>query len=345
MTNPVGWAVVGSSEFALDYVVPAIASQPGCAVRAVVSRRPGRLRDRLAADGIAVTDRLGDLPGLGVDVVHLVVPNQLHLRLTLESLALGRHVLVEKPMALSAEQAAEMAAAASAAGRLLAVGSCMAWSPAITRAAELLAAGALESVMHGEISAGFDTDDQRGWRQLTPTAGGGGVLYDLGAHAIDAMIRLFGDVAEVTASLRTTLPRHVSDDTASLMLAHQTGSTSHLELAFTHGCNQLSVTGSGGHLSSQEWLGRRFAGDLVLRTGQPDAKRFGRGAAAERATDELPSAPVVDVLALQAKEIAAAVRDGGPAPHADIGTAMQVMRVIDAAVASSAGKRTVSLRT
>jgi predicted dehydrogenase len=339
MSDPVGWAVVGSSEFALDYVVPAVASQRGCAVRAVVTRRPGQLRDRLAADGIAVTDRLGDLPGLGVDVAHLVVPNDLHLDLTLECLALGRHVLVEKPMALTAGEARQMAAAA--AGRLLAVGSCMAWSPTITRAAELLAAGALGNVMHGEISVGFDTEDQRGWRQLTPTSGGGGVLYDLGAHAIDAMIRLFGDVAEVNASLRTNLPRHVSDDTASLMLVHRTGITSHLELAFTHGCNQLSVTGTGGHLTSDEWLGRRFVGDLVLRTGQPDAKRFGRGQEREGVTDELRGAPVVDVLALQAGEIAAAIRHGAPAPHADIGTALQVMAVIDAAVESSAGKRAV----
>jgi predicted dehydrogenase len=218
----------------------------------------------------------------------------------------------------------------------------MAWSPAITRAGELLAAGSIGSARHAEISVGFDTGDSRGWRQLTPTADGGGVLHDLGAHAIDAMIRLFGDVAEVTASLRTTLPRHVSDDTASLMLTHQSGVTAHLELAFTHGCNQLSVTGTSGHLTSQEWLGRRFAGDLVLHTGQPDAKRFGRGDERESAVDQLRGASVVDVLARQATEIAAAVRNGPPPRHADVGTALQVMTVIDAAATSSAEKRTIT---
>jgi predicted dehydrogenase len=342
MTAPVGWAVVGSSEFALDYVVPAIRSRPDCAVRAVVSRQPGRVRDRLGGDGITVTSRLADLPGLGADVVHLVVPNQLHRGMTLESLALGCHVLVEKPMALSLAEAREMAAAAGAAGRLLAVGSCMAWSPVLVRAADLLRDRVLGPVWHAGISAGFDTGEQRGWRQLTATTRGGGVLNDLGAHAIDAAIRLFGDIAEVTAALRTTLPRHQSDDTASLMLGHLSGVTTHLELAFTHGCNHLAVTGTAGRLSSAEWLGRRFAGNLMRHCDPADAARS--GGAPGGTVNELPGAPVTDVLARQAGEVAAAIRDGRrPAPHADVGTALRVMAVIDAAIESSAGKRTVHL--
>jgi 1,5-anhydro-D-fructose reductase (1,5-anhydro-D-mannitol-forming) len=343
MSSTVGWAVVGSSVFALDYVVPAIRSQPGCAVRAVVSREPGRVRDLLGDDRIAVTSRLADLPGLGVDVVHLVVPNDLHHGLTLECFSLGRHVLVEKPMALSVAQAREMSAAADAAGRVLAVGSCMAWSPALVRAADLLGQGILGAPVHAGISAGFDTGERRGWRQLTPTAGGGGVLNDLGAHAIDAVIRLFGDVEEVAASLRTTLPRHQSDDTASLMLSHATGVTSHLELAFTHGCNHLSVTGTTGRLSSREWLGRRFAGHLVRHNDQADASRFGDSP--DEGVDELRGAPVTDVLARQAAEVAAAVGQGLPLRRADVGTALRVMAVIEAAVLSAAAKRAVSLGT
>jgi predicted dehydrogenase len=349
MTGPVGWAVVGSSEFALDYVVPAIRSQPGSVLRAIVSRDPARVRGRLRAsnsngDGngeLAVTADLDDLPGLGTDVVHLVVPNQLHHPLTRHCLALGRHVLVEKPMALSLAEAEEMTAAAAAAGLLLAVGSCMAWSPAITRAGDLLRAGMLGQAEHAGLAAGFDTGDQRGWRQLTSTAGGGGVLNDLGAHAIDAAIRLFGAVGEVSARLRTTLPRHESDDTASLMLGHVTGVTSHLELAFTHGCNQLSVTGTGGRLASAEWLGRRFAGDLVRYPDQADASRFGE--VADGAVDELAGAPVTDVLARQAAEVAAAIREKRTPEHADVQTALQVMAVIHAAIQSSGQRRMVSI--
>jgi predicted dehydrogenase len=343
MSKKVGWAVVGSSTFALDWVVPAIRSQPDCELAAIVSRQPGPVRDRLGDDRVAVTSRLSDLPGLGVEVVHLIVPAQLHRSLTLDTLALGCHVLVEKPMAVSRAEGQEMAAAAQAADRLLAVGSCMAWSPVLARAGDLLRQGVLGPVWHAGISIAFDTGARRGWRNLTSTAAGGGVLHDLGAHAIDAVIRLFGDVAEVTASLRATLPRHVSDDLASLMLGHVSGVTSHLELAFTHDCNHLSVTGSAGRLSSSEWLGRRFAGDLERRSREPDAAPIDAGPGG--VIDEMPDAPVSDVLALQAGEVAAAIRAGRTPQHADGPTALQVMAVIDAAIQSSAGKRAVSLST
>jgi predicted dehydrogenase len=343
MSNQVGWAVVGSSSFALDYVVPALRSQPDCELRAIVSRRPGPVRDRLGDHAVPVTSRLSDLPGLGADVVHLVVPAQLHRSLTLESLAAGCHVLVEKPMAVSRAEGQEMAAAAQAARRLLAVGSCMAWSPVLARAGDLLRSGALGPVWHAGISIAFDTGAHRGWRNLTTTAAGGGALHDLGSHAIDAAIRLFGDVAEVTASLRATLPGHVSDDLASLMLGHVSGVTSHLEVAFNHDCNHLSVTGSAGRLSSSEWLGRQFAGDLVRYPGQQGAAQPGAGPGG--GIDEMPGAPVVNVLALQAGEVAAAIRAGRAPRNADLPTGLQVMAVVDASIRSSAGQRSVRLRT
>jgi predicted dehydrogenase len=341
MSNQVGWAVVGSSTFALDYVVPAIRSQPDCELRAIVSRQPGPVRDLLGDDPVTVTSRLADLPGLGAEVVHLVVPAQLHRSLTLESLAAGCHVLVEKPMAVSRDEGQEMAAASRAARRLLAVGSCMAWSPVLARAGDLLRQGVLGPVWHAGISIAFDTGAHRGWRNLTSTADGGGALHDLGSHAIDAAIRLFGDVAEVTASLRTTLPGHVSDDLASLMLGHVSGVTSHLEVAFNHDCNHLSVTGSAGRLSSSAWLGRQFAGDLQRHPGQPGAAPPGSGPAG--VIDEMPGAPVTNVLALQAGEVAAAIRSGQIPRNADVRTGLQVMAVIDAAIQSSAGQRAVSV--
>ena len=343
MTGPVGWAIAGSSEFALDYVLPAVLAEPRSQLRAIVSRDPGRVRERLRDDSITVTADLADLPALGVDLVHLIVPNDLHRPMTLECLSLGCHVLVEKPMAVSAAEGAEMAAAARGAGRLLAVGSCMAWSPVITRAQDLLRDDAIGRAWHAEIAAGFDTGDRRGWRQLTPTAAGGGVLNDLGAHAIDALIRLFGPVTEVTASLRTTLPAHRSDDSASLLLQHAAGVTAHLELAFTHGCNHLAVTGSTGRLASHEWLGRRFAGDLIRHHDDASAARF--DARPDLQTDELAGAPVTDVLRLQAAEIVSAVRGEVPPEHADVGTALQVLAVIEAAVRSAADRRTVLLST
>lgn len=333
--EPVRWAVVGSSEFALRSVVPAIRASSGVQLCAVVTRDPARVSATGQFDDVLVTSRLDDLIGVGVEIVHLVVPNEHHLPMTLECFSLGLNVVVEKPMALSQTEAERMVAAASASQRMLAVGSCMAWSPAVTRAGELIDDGVLGTVFHAEISAAFDTGTFRGWRQLTRTSEGGGVLNDLGAHAIDAAIRLLGPIQDVSAALSTTLPNHVADDTAVLTLRHVGGAVSGLHLAFTHGCNDFSITGANGRLTSREWLGRRFAGQLSREPETADSSRFDE-AQAHPVVNELAGSPVVDVVARQVDEVSAAIRLGTPLNHADVETAMHVMAVIEAACRSSA---------
>ena len=135
--GPVRWAVVGSSAFALGSVVPALRALPEADLYAVVSRDPTATTRAIDDDAVVVTTRLSDLPAAGVELVHLIVPNQLHLPMTLECLSLGLNVLVEKPMAVSLSDARTMAGAAEQSERLLAVGSCMAWSPVVTQATAL----------------------------------------------------------------------------------------------------------------------------------------------------------------------------------------------------------------
>jgi predicted dehydrogenase len=330
--RPVRWAVVGSSAFALGSVVPALRSLPEAELCAVVSRDPTATKRAIADDSVVVTTRLSDLPAAGVELVHLVVPNQLHLPMTLECLSLGLNVLVEKPMAVSMSDAHTMALAAQHSARLLAVGSCMAWSPVVTHATALMHDGAVGRIFHAEISAGFDTGANRGWRQTSPTEAGGGVLFDLGAHAVDALVRLFGPIRRVSAALDTQLPQHASDDSATLTFQHETGVSSHAHVALTHGCNELSITGERGRLTSREWLGRQFRGDLRIET-LADASKFDtHPRAAEVGLDH---AEVTDVVALQAREVSQAVRGNYSPAHADLQTALHVTAVLEAAIRSS----------
>jgi predicted dehydrogenase len=331
--RPVRWAIVGSSEFALEWVLPALQAASGAAPVAIVSRDPGRVRSRLRGDEPVVTARLEALPGLGVDVVHVITPNDLHLPLTLEALSLGLDVVVEKPMALSVPEALAMEEAANERGRLLAVGSCMAWSPVIEASRRIVDAGGIGAVSHASISTGFDASGLTGWRLTLTTDDGGGVLNDLGPHAVDALVRLLGPVESVSARVETTLPSLVADDTAALLLRHGSGATSFVHVSFTHACNDLRVTGSSGHLTSGEWLGRRFAGDLTWATAD-------RGAAEFEAHEHPPAADLqaltaTDVLQCQAEEVSAAIRAGVSPAHAAVADGLHVMQVLAASLRSA----------
>jgi predicted dehydrogenase len=330
----VRWALVGSSEFALNWALPALRSASGAEPVAIVTRDPEGMRVRRpdTAD-LALVAALDQVPALDVDIVHVITPNDLHLPMTLEALALGLHVLVEKPMALSLAEAQLMTRAATEVGRLLAVGSCMAWSPVIDRAREFVQVGDIGGVEHAVLSAGFDARAHLGWRQLTETARGGGVLNDLGPHAIDALVRLLGPVVSVSAQLATREPGFVGDDTAALLLGHSSGARSFVHVSFTHGCNDLTLTGTTGQLIGTEWLGRRFSGELSLVRAERSASDF----------DPESGGPVfepqvlafTDILEQQAVEVSRAVLDSTAPAHAAVADGVHVMAVLEAAQLSS----------
>lgn len=308
---------------------------------AVVTRDPDALRARRSdLDDLAVTDSLGGLATTDVDIVHIITPNDLHLPLALDAFARGLDVLMEKPMALSLDEARVMSQAATDAGRFLAVGSCMAWSPVVERTRQIVGSGGLGQVSHAHLSAGFDASSHYGWRQTTPSADGGGVLFDLGPHAVDALVRILGPVRSVSAELSTTVETNTSDDTVVLVLCHDGGSHSLVHLSFTHACNDLTLTGTSGQLTGTEWLGRRFAGQLALTRAERGASDFDADAT-RPVVEPLPLA-FTDILERQAVEVSAAVRAGAVPEHAAVAAGLHVMAVLAAAQASSRARGVIT---
>ncbi|MDX6235185.1 MAG: hypothetical protein QOH68_4352, partial [Nocardioidaceae bacterium] len=339
--SPVRWGLVGSSEFCLDWVLPGLRAAAGAEPVAVVTRDADALRARGSDHGdLVVTESLAELATMGVDIIHVITPNDLHLPLALEAFALGLDVLMEKPMALSLDEARRMRQAAAESGRFLAVASCMAWSPVVERTREIVRSDGLGKVSHGHLTAGFDASNHHGWRQTTPTADGGGVLNDLGPHAIDALVRVLGPVVSVSAQLSTTVETYAADDTALLVLRHEGGSHSMVHLSFTHACNDLSLTGSTGQLTGTGWLGRRFAGQLALTRAERGASDF--EAAAAGPAVETQALPFTDVLERQAVEVSAAVRGGVDPEHAAAADGIHVMAVLEAAQTSSLSQGSVT---
>ena len=119
----VRWALVGTSEFAAEWIGPAIVAAPRAELAAIVGRdrsRAAALGARLGASMTATSLEALDLDR--VDAVHLVVPTDRHAELAIRAIELGLHVLVEKPMAIDAAEARLMASAAALHERMLAVG-------------------------------------------------------------------------------------------------------------------------------------------------------------------------------------------------------------------------------
>src|SRR5436190_17336752 len=121
-TRPLGWGLIGASDIARTRMIAAIRAQPDSAVVAVMSSQIERARGYAAETNIPrAYDTLDAiLSDPAVDVVYISTTNDLHAQQTLAAARAGKHVLCEKPLALSLNDAREMVVTCQAAGVVMA---------------------------------------------------------------------------------------------------------------------------------------------------------------------------------------------------------------------------------
>ena len=264
----VRWAVIGTSGFALDWIARSVVLGANAELAAIVSRDEERGRAAAERMGAPLHYRsVEEVDSRSVDGVFVVTPNVAHAPLTIAAARRGLHVIVEKPMAVGHAECRAMVAAAREAHVVLAVAHCMEWSPAIVRARELIAQGSIGVPIQATIAASYNSPPRDYWRQRDPTEAGGGPLYDMGSHAIDAIQRLLGPITDVTAFLDHHIHQYATEDTTSTLVRFESGAHGLVLANFNCSQNYLEIVGTEGRLISRSWWGRDFAGELVLEQG------------------------------------------------------------------------------
>jgi predicted dehydrogenase len=171
----------------------------------------------------------------GVDAVVICLPNSLHAPLGLELMRAGKHLLVEKPMAMNAAEAEEMAAVAQATGRRLLVGHMWRFDREAVWLREVIARGDLGRVVKTK-GYGIHTNwGPTGWF-VDPALAGGGALIDMGVHALDTVRFLLGDPEPVSvfAKLSTEYGDYQVDDLGVLVVEWEGGAVSIIESGWWH---------------------------------------------------------------------------------------------------------------
>lgn len=192
-------AVVGCGAVAEIYHFPALRRNPGCEVVALVDKDEARAR-RFAAE-LGTERTFGDyrkLFDLELDGAIVAVPPDMHAPVSAGLLRAGIHVLVEKPMARTLEECDEMIAAEAEGGAMLAVGHPRRVAHQCRYAKRVIAAGLLGTIKSFDVRDGYGFS----WPVKTDfpfrkEAAGGGVLIDLGVHALDLLVWWFGDLQVV----------------------------------------------------------------------------------------------------------------------------------------------------
>lgn len=190
--TPVTWGILGAAKIARQKVIPAMAGSQDIRILGLASRDEARAR--ATADALGIPRAYGSYDALladpEIEAVYNPLPNHLHVPLTLKALAAGKHVLCEKPLALTAAEAAALEAAQTASGRLVAEAFMIRHHPQWLRARDLVRSGALGDVRTLHVHFSYALADVSNIRNQ-PEMGGGG-LYDIGCYAITAARYLFG---------------------------------------------------------------------------------------------------------------------------------------------------------
>ncbi|MBR2353267.1 MAG: Gfo/Idh/MocA family oxidoreductase [Clostridia bacterium] len=149
---------------------------------------------------LAVTDENALIQNCDIDIIDICTPNILHYETIKKALAAGKHVLCEKPLCVSAEEAYELASLAKESGKICTMVFNNRHIAPMMRARELVEEGRIGRVLSfsAEYLHNSCTDVCRpaGWKQNRDICGGG-VLFDLGSHAIDLIYSLCGEFESV----------------------------------------------------------------------------------------------------------------------------------------------------
>jgi predicted dehydrogenase len=215
------WIVIGIGDIATRRVIPAIQAESRGRLYGLVTRDPAKA----APYGVTVWKTLEEaLADPQVHAVYVGTPVFLHAPQTIQSLRAGKHVLCEKPMAMSEPEARIMLNAADESGKTFAVAYYRRSYPKVQRAKELLAAGAIGRPVLAELTCHgwFDGQGSRSWL-VDPAKAGGGPLFDIASHRIDVLNFLFGKPQHVVAQLSNVVHHYAVEDNASVMIEYPAG--------------------------------------------------------------------------------------------------------------------------
>ncbi len=248
MTSPTrlfNWGIVGAGVIARQFAGD-LASVPGARV-ARVHTRSGKLPDGFASlvPGASVDASLDALlADPGVDAVYIATPNAAHAEQALAAIAVGKPVLVEKPLATTSADARRIASAAQAANVFAMEAMWTRFLPAIEAARDIIGSGRIGDVQRVQAELAYRRDEAADSRFFDPA--GGGASLDLGVYPLSLAMRLFGRPDHVTGQWRAA--RSGVDMAASYQLRF--GSmTADLSCGFDRdGDNAFTVFGSKGAL-------------------------------------------------------------------------------------------------
>ncbi|MGQ9690292.1 MAG: Gfo/Idh/MocA family protein [Thermoproteota archaeon] len=267
----IGWGVIGCGGIADRRTIPeGIISAKDSRLVAVMSPHEEKVRRIARKYGVKryYTKEEDLLRDPEVEVVYIATPNHLHHRQAIAAAEYGKHILCEKPLALTIKECEEIMSACRRNNVKLAVGFMMRFHACHVEALKLIKEGSLGKPVVGraQLTAWYP-DIPGAWRQ-DPALGGGGCLMDMGIHCIDLLRMFFGEVTEVSAFADTLVFSYPVEDSSLITLRFENGAYGVVDSFFNipdaAAQNRLELYGTKGALLADGTIGQESRGKLKV---------------------------------------------------------------------------------
>jgi predicted dehydrogenase len=251
---------------------------------AVVEPVAERVEEAVREFGCRVGESLADVLAMGdVDVVVLATPSKGHAGEAIAAMRAGKHVVVEKPMAMGVDEADRMIETSRGTGRRLFINQSYRYSPELLHLKGIVASGVIGTVFHvRHNTAGF-------WRRndwQTLSKHGGGLLSNTGAHFVDCTLQLLpGRVTEVMGDLKRIASAGDTEDHVKALIRSDTGATADVEISMAENagaglpkwviCGTTGTVTSDGAVSTVRYFDPAEAPPLEAVDGAAPDRKYG----------------------------------------------------------------------
>jgi predicted dehydrogenase len=296
-------------------------------LRALASRDLGKAK--ATADAVGIPKAYGSYEELladpEIEAIYNPLPNHMHVEWTARAARAGKHVLCEKPIALTAKEAATLVAVQKETGKLIAEAFMVRSHPQWQQARDWITSGRIGDLVSVQTAFSYFNRDAGNIRNQKDA--GGGALYDIGCYAVNTSRYLFGREPRRAVALIERDPEFGTDRLTSGMLDYGGA-----HLTFTCGTQLVSFQrvnafGTKGRIEVEI--------PFNAPANQPCKIFLDDGSQLGGASAQVTSFPIVDQYSLQSEAFSRAVRAGGAVENS-IEVAVGNMRVIDALFRSAA---------
>lgn len=325
MKTRVRYGILGFGYFAERAIMPALRSSPNSELVAIQKRSLQKAREKAAEHGIRMAfdsaEQLVAHPQ--VDAVFIVSANNAHHGETITAARAGKHVLVEKPMALNSSEAEEMTEECRKHDVNLMVGHMLRFSPLLTRIQDLVRSGEIGRIILAKSEFIYDAGGSRRQWLTDSQIAGGGPIFDIGVHCLDTLRFVLEDeVISTKSQMEPVFCEKTTEMTGVLGLKFEKGTVGLISCSFFAPFRRtsLEIIGTEGLLQCENFTRGDRVTDLTIMPGSGKNKET-----------RVESIQVPNLYVEEINHFSDSILRKGPSPiPGNVGIANQ--KVLDAAI-------------